>query len=216
MSEPGSTPRKKRVRRTPEEAKALILASAKALIVEQGPELRLKDVARHAGVSHALVTHYFGTIGALVETAFAEHVRENRRRFIEKLADVGPATLGSVGPLIDQLFTNIAGPLQGRLLAWSLLSGRLDHEDFLPGREQGLRIVADALEARADEAGAPLGLDRERFEMLLIMVVSSAIGYSVGREALWKSVGRASDESRNARYLAFVTEAIETLLSSGE
>ncbi|MFT7579257.1 MAG: AcrR family transcriptional regulator, partial [Myxococcota bacterium] len=193
------------------EARALILESAKTLIVEHGPELRLKDVANRAGVSHALVTHYFGTIGALIETAFADHIRENRVRTMEKLAELGPGP-GSIGVLIDQLFGNFAGMLQGRLLAWSLLSGRLDHEDFLPGQEEGLRIVADALEARADANKVRLELDRDRFETMLIMVVSSAIGYSVGREALWKSLGRKATEARDAQFLDFVTDAVHHLL----
>ena len=58
----------KRARRSPEEARALILEAAERVFATHLPDVvGLKDVAREAGVSHALVTHYFGTYSALVE-----------------------------------------------------------------------------------------------------------------------------------------------------
>ena len=45
-----------RIRRTPEESRANILAAAETLLVEQGPQtLRLADVAKAAGVANATV-----------------------------------------------------------------------------------------------------------------------------------------------------------------
>ena len=50
------TRRGKRQRRTPEEARRLILEAAQALIVTTGPEgLRLQDIAAAAGISHPLI-----------------------------------------------------------------------------------------------------------------------------------------------------------------
>ena len=61
------TRRGKRQRRTPEEARRLILEAAQALIVTTGPEgLRLQDIAAAAGISHPLILHHFGSREGLV------------------------------------------------------------------------------------------------------------------------------------------------------
>jgi AcrR family transcriptional regulator len=57
----------KRIRRRPEEAQALILDAAEAVMGAQGPAgLRLQDVARQAGVSHPTILHHFGSREGLV------------------------------------------------------------------------------------------------------------------------------------------------------
>ena len=59
--------KQKRVRRRPEEAKALILDAAEASMKAGGPAaLRLQDVARAAGVSHPTILHHFGSREGLV------------------------------------------------------------------------------------------------------------------------------------------------------
>jgi AcrR family transcriptional regulator len=55
----------------------------------------LKDVAREAGVSHALVTHYVGTYAALVDEALASHVRRCRAAFFERFAQSGDDDVGA-------------------------------------------------------------------------------------------------------------------------
>ncbi len=55
-------PQEKRIRRRPEDARALILNAAEAVIGDGGPAaLRLQDVARQAGVSHPTILHHFGS-----------------------------------------------------------------------------------------------------------------------------------------------------------
>jgi AcrR family transcriptional regulator len=54
--------KEKRVRRRPEDARALILDAAEARMTVDGPAgLRLQDVARAAGVSHPTILHHFGS-----------------------------------------------------------------------------------------------------------------------------------------------------------
>jgi AcrR family transcriptional regulator len=60
--------RQKRIRRTPEEARALILEAAEGTIARTGPAgLRLQDVAKAAGVSHPTILHHFGSREGLVK-----------------------------------------------------------------------------------------------------------------------------------------------------
>jgi AcrR family transcriptional regulator len=50
----------KRIRRTPEEARRLILDAAEASMAIEGPAgLRLLTVAMQAGVSHPTILHHF-------------------------------------------------------------------------------------------------------------------------------------------------------------
>jgi AcrR family transcriptional regulator len=58
----------KRIRRTPEDARALILEAAEGTIARTGPAgLRLQDVAKAAGVSHPTILHHFGSREGLVK-----------------------------------------------------------------------------------------------------------------------------------------------------
>ena len=75
--------RVKRLRRTPEEARRLILETAQALIASTGPEgLRLQDIAAAAGISHPLILHHFGSREGLVRAL----TRAGRRRVAGKAA----------------------------------------------------------------------------------------------------------------------------------
>lgn len=59
--------KKKRIRRTAEDARALILEAAEKTMTEQGPAgIRLQDVAKLAGVSHPTILHHFGNREGLV------------------------------------------------------------------------------------------------------------------------------------------------------
>ena len=63
----------KRARRTPEEARRLILETAQQLIARAGPEgLRLQEIAAAAGISHPLILHHFGSREGLVR-ALTQH-----------------------------------------------------------------------------------------------------------------------------------------------
>ncbi|UJR86562.1 TetR/AcrR family transcriptional regulator [Sandaracinus amylolyticus] len=185
-----------RRRRSPEEARRLILDAAKSLLAEHGPDaVGLKEVAKAAGVSHALVSHYFGTYDALVEAALREHMLETRAEMLQRIADVAHA-----GPAewVEMCFEQVAHPLSGRLVAWAILSGRMDSEDFFPRRDQGMRFVADAIEARVR---AQLGEDRvparEDVEFGILLVFSAALGYSVSRAVLWESLSKKPSAERD-------------------
>ena len=215
MAERGTKPERKRVRRTPEEAKALILSAALELFAQHGPDaVGLKEVAGQAGVSHGLVTHYFGTYEALVEAAFQEHVDRAQA-----------ATLGRVDELIEGgpkawvalAAAHLSDPTYGRLVVWALMSGRLGADDFITHRAQGLRRLLDAIEGRFR------GVDRSKLEFAVILVMSASLGYSLARKALWGSLGaeadcdagtnaRSTDSERDAWFQEQLSEVVVRLL----
>ncbi len=196
-----------RVRRSPEEARRTILDAALRLFANAGPDaVGLKEVAKEAVVSHALVTHYFGTYDALVEAAFGEHTRRVRAETIARIVE-----LSSGGPRawIQHASVQLNRPLYGRLIAWALLSGRMDQDDFFPRRDQGFRKVADVIEMRL--AFDKKVLSREDIEFLMLLSLTALMGYAVGGKALWAGLGKNASAERDAWFHERLASAVETL-----
>jgi AcrR family transcriptional regulator len=194
-----------RRRRSPDEARAVILDAAKSLLATRGPDaVGLKDVARAAGVSHALVSHYFGTYDGLVDAAIADHLRKQRILGLERIA----RSAGTPEAWLDVAFEHLAHPLAGRLLVWAMLTGRLEREDFVVFQERGLAHTVDLLEAYLRASGHRP--NRDALERATLIGFCAAIGYSLGRNALWGSLGRRASAERDA---AFRAQLAETLLS---
>jgi len=79
--------RVKRLRRTPEEARRLILETAQSLITSTGPEgLRLQDIAAGAGISHSLILHHFGSREGLVRALTRQAIAELRDKLLAAMA----------------------------------------------------------------------------------------------------------------------------------
>ncbi len=179
---------KKRVRRSPEEARTLILDAAERVFAEHLPDtVGLKDVAREAGVSHALVTHYFGTYDGLVEAALERRFHHMRDallpRMIRLLAEDADAN-ALLAAHRREVAAAVADPAVIRLGIWAALSGRAEAADFFPHRMQGLKLIADALEGRSKAR-------REDLEIALIA--------SFALSVVWKTAGRAIAGSMGKR-----------------
>lgn len=209
--EPASRP--KRVRRSPEDARALLLEVAVKLLAEHGPDgVGLKDVARAAGVSHALVTHYFGTIGALVDAALERHAEAQRTELIGLIRDHEDA-----GPRawMHAFFDWIRRPDTARLVAWAFMTNRQSKNDFFSRRVRGAKRVADVVEERLKKDGRPA--TRDDIEFVILLLISTSHGYALGRTAFWASLG--VDDVTDARddaffeRLASLTESIVPLRS---
>jgi AcrR family transcriptional regulator len=187
-----------RVRRTPEEARTLILASARELIAEKGPDaVGLKDVAVRAGVSHALVTHYFGTYEALVEATLADEVRRARESLLARVQSSTPSDLEG---WIELFLSSLRTSQYGRLAAWALLTGRARHADFFPRREKGMKQVADAIEARVRDLEGDVSFTRAELERSMVLVLSAGIGYVLGGDVFWASLGLQATGQRDAAF----------------
>jgi AcrR family transcriptional regulator len=185
----------KRVRRTPEEAKRLILETARALIARTGPQgLRLQDIAAEAGISHPLILHHFGSRAGLVRALTREAAAELKDRLVAAMTQ--PEF--SLGEQLDQVFDAYRGGLAQRV-AW------LAMED--PGGDQSnaamiLQEITDTLHTRR-VAGAPAGSEIPRSDTaaLVHLVAIAAFGEAMYGVHLRRSAGidREEDAARQFR-----------------
>src|SRR5437016_12760729 len=143
----------RRVRRTPEEAKRLILETAQALVARTGPQgLRLQDIAAEAGISHPLILHHFGSRAGLVRALTREAAAELKDRLIAAMTQ--PEY--SIGEQLDQVFDAFHGGLAQRL-AWLAVE---DPDGGPANNALLLREIVDTLHAR--RAAAPPGSEIAR------------------------------------------------------
>jgi AcrR family transcriptional regulator len=205
--------KERRQRRSPEDARALILAAAQRVFGARGPDAAgLKEVAREACVSHALVTHYFGTYDRLVEAALEDSARRVEAQVLARLASVD-AGVGPVAQLIEAFFDAVSQPLHGRLVAYAVLSGRVTAGDFFARRVQGPRHVADAIMARLASHFPAAGVDRREIEHAIILVMGAAFGLGMGHGVLWGGLGLAGDEADQARFRGWLTALVQGHMS---
>ena len=200
-----------RTRRDPEEARRLILEAAQRALLKRGPDaVRLKDVAEEAGVSRALVSHYFGKIHEVIEAAFESHIDRQRERFLTRFI----GARNDPREWFDAFFEEALEPLHSRLVAWSMISGRAEAEDFFPVRRRGTKLVVDAIEARFKADGKPRS--REELEVNLVIAVSATMGYSLARKVLWSAVGRRASKERDAKVRARLADMLLRDLETDE
>ena len=190
-----------RRRRDPEEARAEILDAAERLLAERSPDaVGLKDVAALVGVSHALISHYFGTFGELVDAVLERRIRSLREAGLARLRD--PVGAFSSGELLASLFAMLSDPVYLRLSMWALAGDRPSGAASFPMREQGMRIFAEALTARIKSEYPHLDAEplRQRVELGLLTANSAAYGYMVGRTAWMGALGKTPTEEMDRRF----------------
>ncbi len=124
--------KEKRVRRKPEEARALILDAAEKSMVADGPAgIRLQDVAKAAGVSHPTILHHFGSREGLVRALNTRTLEDFRAALLANMK----ATTGNGDDGIALSFAMYRNGLAQRML-WHLQAnedpkGRLDIFDSI-------------------------------------------------------------------------------------
>ncbi|CAM5615406.1 hypothetical protein STANM337S_05767 [Streptomyces tanashiensis] len=181
-----------RRRRTPDQARAEILDAATELIARHGPDgVGLRRVAEAAGVTHGLVTHYFGTYRALVRAVLERENERKRERVRERLRADGSVPYADA--MTEVLFDILADERFVRLWTWSQLHG-WDHETT-PDSPTDLSRLVDAIEEGVHAVlPPPEGPDRARIESVVLLAMSGAYGYALGRRYWLTSLGHDPDE----------------------
>ena len=152
----------------------------------QPDQVGLKEVGREAGVSHALITHYFGTYAGMVEAVLERRIRAVREAMLGRLSETG--ALARPAELLAELFRALEDPVHVRLTRWMLASERPSAAHALALRHHGLKLIAHQVAAALDPQ--PTDATIATIEMALLAVVSAAYGYAIGKYALAGALGR--------------------------
>jgi len=192
----------RRVRRTPEKAKRLILETARALVARTGPQgLRLQDIAAEAGISHPLILHHFGSRAGLVRALTREAASELRDRLVASMTQ--PEY--SIGEQLDEVFDAFRGGLAQRL-AWLLVE---DPDGGAANTALILREIADTLHARRVAAAAPgATIARSDTEWLIHLVATVAFGEAIYGGQLRRSAGIEGGEESARQFRAWFAALI--------
>ena len=184
---PGSPSPSPRRRRPPEQARREILDAVERVVAEHQPDqVGLKEVAAEAGVSHALITHYFGTYAGLLEAALERRLSTVRELLINRLHENHALT--SPKELLGVLFRTLDDPVHLRLTRWLLTSERPAAAHAFGLQRRGLAVLAEQV-ARA-LVGEPDRTLIKELEVTMVTAVSAAYGYAITKHALAGALGR--------------------------
>lgn len=198
-----------RRRRAPETARQEILDAAERVFAAFHPDrVGLKEVAREAGVSHALITHYFGTYAGLVEAALERRIRALRARMMARMLEAG--ALARPGELLGILFDALDDPVHLRLMKWMIANERQTSAHALALQERGVQLIA----RQVAEALVPTPSETMivTIELALVTAVSAAFGWAMSKVPLAASIGRPATPALQAGIRATLAGMVQTYL----
>ena len=171
----------KRIRRSAEESKRLILDTAATRLREMGLDgLTVNGVARAAGISHGTVIHHFGTTEDMRD-ALLDRLTQ------ALLTDIHSALQQDRAPkdILADLFTTLSSGGHGPLLAWRALN----HADESLPESQSAALFNDILDDLANET-----VHRQEAKMIVLLVAAAAMGLSICGSPLTQLIGLSEAE----------------------
>lgn len=193
------------MRRTPEEARTLALASARRLLLADGPDaITLQAVASDLGMTHTNLIHHFGSAGGL-QTELMRQMISELTTTIESAVMRFRAGKGEMRDFVDIVFDAFDRGGAGRLAAWIILSGE---DTRLAPVGEVVRDYIDSVERGANEDVGPERV-HERVTSATLFVTMAALGDAIIGNHLRKMVGRERDAVRKiiAALLPVVVES---------
>lgn len=197
----------KRIRRTADEARRLILDAAEERLAAQGPEgIRLQDIARDVGISHPAILHHFESREGLVRALIHRTSTQFRDKMLALVEDTINGGAGSEG-LIQNAYQVLSDRGSARLLAWLILTGRAIENS---SSQDLTREIADALHGRrvelAKERGRPAPA-REDTVFMSMLTSTAAFGDAI----IGRQIAAASglDPEALARYRKWLANLLD-------
>ena len=190
------------MRRTPEEARTLALASARRLLLAEGPDaITLQSVATDLGMSHTNLIHHFGSAAGL-QSELMRQMMSELTAAIESAVMRLRAGKGEFRDFVDIVFDAFDRGGAGRLAAWIVLSGEATR---LAPVGEVVRDYIDSVERSADPG---VQYVHERVTSATLFVTMAALGDAIIGNHLRRMVGRERDAVRRiiGRLLPVVLE----------
>lgn len=169
----------RRARRTPDEAKKLILESAQKRLIEHGMRgLTVKDIAADSAINHGTLLHHFGSAEGMRMALLRKMTRELVAAMAEVMA-AGTTAEDSVVELFNLL--NRSGHI--KLLAWRAL------EDQQPGPEQQDQAGLSLQDIIEQITSGLSDHDQVRARNMVLLAVSAAVGWGICGEGFQQVLG---------------------------
>ncbi|MBO6677067.1 helix-turn-helix domain-containing protein [Parvibaculum sp.] len=188
----------KRVRRTAEEARRLILDAAEERLARQGPEgLRLQDIARDVGISHPAILHHFESREGLVRALIARTNAQLRDSLLGALGS--DAANQDAADHIGHVFEALSDRGTARLLSWLLLTGRATEES---DAHNIMGEIVEALQAKREEYAKDRGTpapEKEDTLFIAMLTANAAFGEAIVGRQLAEAAGLDQDGIKRFR-----------------
>jgi AcrR family transcriptional regulator len=185
---------RRRIRRTPEQAREAILDAARRRLLADGVDgLRVADVAADAGMSHATLLHHFGT-GEAMRAALAARMGAELLAELLSMLDGSPLQPERRNAWLRRAFATLAHPRHAQLFAWLALQPGSTASAAGTHAAPMAALFAELLSHM--QRNMPLA--QAQFHVTLI--VTSAIGLGVSRHWL-ESVGLPADDTAMAHFV---------------
>ncbi len=203
----------KRVRRTADEAKRVILDAAQALISSTGPGgLRLQDIAAQVGLTHPVILHHFGSREGLMRALNERILDDLRQRLTSTLADAAEPSPDLVDRLLENVFTVFRGGLAQRLV-WL-------GADAVPADDPPAAIFGSFVDAMHEQRLNVLPADpppqRADTEMLVYLVTVAALGDAVFGADLLGTASGTDNSTAERRFRAWLSRLMQVHLLTYE
>jgi len=208
MAEP-----KKRIRRTPEEARSLILEAARDRLQTVGPEgLQVKEVAGVAGVAHSTILHHFGSAEGLRAALIDEMGHKLLEDILAALKARRPGEADS--RLLLSVFETLSDAGHARLLAWVMLKG---DQPAMGGAgvknlfHELIEEIAAAIMAEQEDKGeGAWRRARKRARFTAMLAALTAVGDGIAGPFLAEQIGLTNQEAR-ADFRTWLAEVMNSL-----
>lgn len=190
---------KKRIRRTPEEARAVILQAARERLQQEGPEgLQVKEIAAVAGVAHSTVLHHFGS----AEGLRAALIQEMGRKLLEDIIAALKSREGKEpdSDLLLRVFETLSDAGHARLMAWMTLKGNspADEDDSVKRLFHELieEIAAATMADKEDLSELAWRQARKKARFTSMLAALTAVGDGIAGDFLAEQMGLTNQEAR--------------------
>jgi TetR/AcrR family transcriptional regulator, repressor for neighboring sulfatase len=202
----------RRVRRTAEEARRVILDAAEARVSHAGPAgLRLQDVAADAGLSHPVILHHFGSRDGLLRALNERILEDLRARLFAVIESAPEPSPDIVDRLLEDVFAVFRGGLAQRL-AWLGV-------DAVPRDDPPSAIFRSFVDGIHDRRLATLRGDppaeRSDTAFVVYLVAVAALGDAVfGKELLGHADPEAAATAQN-QFRLWLSRLLQLHLAHG-
>lgn len=187
-----------RTRFSAEDAKEAILGATEKRLRDVGPQgLRLQEIARDVGLSHATVLHHVGSRDALVEAVATRATDALERDLLACFESLTPDAdaLDVTRDTLDRVDTALRRRGHARIFAWLALTkmSRPRHSLFAD--------LAMAVHAAQKSRRPDASLEDARFDVLL--VAAAMFGVAIVGPELLQMLGLTDSEQAHARFRAW-------------